>query len=141
MNTLFPGRANYIGPTSGVFAFVHHEILCEWSNNINVRLTYVRDNKPIYEQKVRLSSIMYIPESVCPTVYEAHAKSVEARAKYDEAHAKSVEARAKSVEARAKSVEARAKYDEAHAKCDDIILAYVLKHQPTVPWNGKTLTF
>ena len=33
-NTLFPGRPNYTGPTSGEFGLVHHDLLHEYSEEL-----------------------------------------------------------------------------------------------------------
>ena len=81
-NTLFPGRPNYVGPTAGWFALLHHDTLFEQSRNVNERLDYVRHNKPKNEVALRLHNMVYLG---------AVAASCEAiatdRKAYDEAYA------------------------------------------------------
>ena len=59
-NTLFPGRPNYTGPTKGYFGLLHHDQLFEWSDNVLERVAYVKKNKPIAEQAIRLHNMIYI---------------------------------------------------------------------------------
>ena len=59
-NKLFPGRPGYTGPTSGVFAMLHHTVLAERSHDVMERVDYVRRCKPKREIKVRLRNMMYL---------------------------------------------------------------------------------
>ena len=59
-NTLFPGRPNYTGPTSGWFGLLHHTELFEQSHDVNERIAYVRENKPDAEIPVRLHNMVYL---------------------------------------------------------------------------------
>ena len=59
-NTIYPGRPNYIGPTKGAFAFVHHKVLSEWSDNIKERIAYIRSDKPKHEVESRLYHLLYL---------------------------------------------------------------------------------
>ena len=59
-NKLFPGRPDYTGPKTGVFAFLHHEILCESSHDVMERVAYVKSNKPKNEVEIRLHNMMYL---------------------------------------------------------------------------------
>src|SRR3990167_3694755 len=68
MNTLFPGRPDYVGPKSGMFAFLHHEILCEPSDNVMERVDYVRHHKPPAEIETRLHHMMFLDAALCPAV-------------------------------------------------------------------------
>jgi len=68
MNTLFPGRPDYVGPKSGMFAFLHHEILCEPSDNVMERVDYVRQHKPPAEIETRLHHMMFLDAALCPAV-------------------------------------------------------------------------
>lgn len=59
-NTIYPGRAGYTGPTRGLFGFVHHDQLYEWSGDINERVQYIQESKPLHEQAMRLHCLVYI---------------------------------------------------------------------------------
>ena len=54
MNELFPGRPDYVGPTKGYFAFLHHEQLFEKSHDVMERVAYVKRDKPDHEIPTRL---------------------------------------------------------------------------------------
>ena len=60
VNTLFPGRPEYIGPTEGWFGLLHHDKLYEYSRNVMERVEYVRRDKPAREVAVRLHNMIYI---------------------------------------------------------------------------------
>ena len=68
VNTLFPGRDNYVGPTTGWFAFLHHEKLFEESHNVMERVAYVKSEKPKREVWIRLHNMMYLDPGLCPAV-------------------------------------------------------------------------
>ena len=59
-NTLFPGRPDYVGPTSGWFGLMHHQILCEKSHNVMERVEYVKTRKPAREIATRLHNMIYL---------------------------------------------------------------------------------
>lgn len=118
MNTLFPGRPNYTGPTTGTFGLLHHEILCETSHDVFERVAYVKENKPAHEVTIRLHNMIYL--GGC----EAAAKRVTLWADY--------EAKRDTLYA-----DYKAKRDPLEAE----ILAYIKTHIPDCAWNGKTLVF
>ena len=60
MNTLFPGRPNYTGPTIGYFGLLHHDRLFEESHNVMERVSYVKSCKPAAEISIRLRSMIYL---------------------------------------------------------------------------------
>ena len=60
MNNKFPGLPDYVGPSKGYFAFVHHESLVEYSADIHERIDYIKKAKPTHEQEVRLSHLLYL---------------------------------------------------------------------------------
>ena len=60
VNLLSPGRPDYTGPVEGVFAFIHHEILAEWSPNILERVMVISRDKPKYERATRLWCMAYL---------------------------------------------------------------------------------
>jgi len=59
-NTLFPGRPDYTGPTSGLFGLLHHDLLVETSHNIQDRIAYVRRRKNPHEIAIRLYNMIYL---------------------------------------------------------------------------------
>src|SRR3990167_2442230 len=61
MNELFPGRPDYVGPTKGYFAFLHHEQLFEKSHDVMERVAYVKRDKPDHEIPTRLHNMIYLP--------------------------------------------------------------------------------
>lgn len=61
MNTLYPGRTpEYVGPTSGLFGWVHHNRLFEWSYDIRERVIYILENKSEHERTIRLYCLVYL---------------------------------------------------------------------------------
>ena len=67
-NTLFPGRDNYTGPTTGWFGLLHHDTLCEESHNVMERVAYVKREKPKSEIAIRLHNMIYLSPEACPVV-------------------------------------------------------------------------
>jgi hypothetical protein len=59
-NDRFPGLPDYTGPTAGLFFGVHHEVLFEYSRDINERLAYVDTKKPRNERLTRRRHIMLL---------------------------------------------------------------------------------
>ena len=60
LNTLFPGRPNYTGPTKGWFGLLHHDTLAETSHNVNERVDYIKRNKRKREISIRLHNLIYL---------------------------------------------------------------------------------
>ena len=60
-NTLFPGRPDYTGPTSGYFGLLHHEQLFEISHDVMERVAYVKREKAENEVDIRLHNMIYLP--------------------------------------------------------------------------------
>lgn len=60
INTMFPGRPDYTGPTMGVFGLLHHDSLFERSHNVMERVNYVRIYKPVNERAIRLYNMIYL---------------------------------------------------------------------------------
>ena len=77
MNTLFPGRPNYTGPTTGWFGLLHHNQLFEGSHDVMERVSYVKSCKPAAEISIRLHSMIYLGDC------EAVAKRDALEADYD----------------------------------------------------------
>ena len=59
-NLLFPGLERYEGPSHGIFALLHHTILCEYSDDVMERVTFVRHYKASHEIDTRLRHMIYV---------------------------------------------------------------------------------
>ena len=117
-NTLFPGRPDYTGPTSGRFGLLHHDHLCEWSYDVMERVAYVRRAKPQNEIATRLHNMIYLGDC------EAAQKIAPLDADYEEKRDPLVS-------------DYWAKLDALNAE----ILAYIRQHIPDCAWDGKMLVF
>lgn len=60
-NTQHPGQPNYLGPQEGWFLFIHHNIILEYSDDIQQRVEYILRVKPKHEQKTRLKALTHVP--------------------------------------------------------------------------------
>ena len=132
-NTLFPGRPDYIGPTSGTFGLLHHEVLCESSHDVMERVYYIKNNKPKNEVAVRLHNLIYLGGCEAATDYKA--KCAPLYADY--------EAKCAPLDAdyEAKRVALYADYEAKRAPLYAQIIAYIRVHIPDCAWDGKTLVF
>ena len=165
-NTLFPGRPDYIGPTSGTFGLLHHEVLCESSHDVMERVDYIKKHKPKNEVAVRLHNLIYLGGCEAATDYEAKCAALYADYKakrapldadyeakraplYADYEAKRAplyadyEAKRAPLDAdyEAKRAPLYADYKAKHAPLDAEILAYIKSNIPDCAWNGKTLVF
>ena len=124
MNELFPGRPDYVGPTKGYFAFLHHEQLFEKSHDVMERVAYVKRDKPDHEIPTRLHNMIYLPfmTDALDADYEAKRAPLDAdyKAKLDTLDA-----------------DYEAKRDTLFAD----ILAFIRQHIPDCAWNGSRLVF
>ena len=80
MNKMYPGRADYSGPTTGVFGLLHHHILSENSHDVRERVDYVRLRKPKNEIPTRLHNMIYLGECKAAMLYAEY--NDEYKAKY-----------------------------------------------------------
>ena len=69
MNSDKPGLPDYTGPVRGWFAYIHHEMQLEWSDNIQERVAYIVMEKPANEQAIRLACLTHIPTAQVPVAY------------------------------------------------------------------------
>jgi len=99
-NTIYPLKPNYTGPTKGWFAWLHHDTVLEWSDNVIERTDYVFKNKPKHEMKARTEHMIVIPDEFIPKslvrAREAWEKAWEARENAQEAWEKTWEKAAKN---------------------------------------------
>lgn len=139
-NTLFPGRPNYIGPTSGIFGLLHHDVLCESSHDVMERVRYVKANKPVREVAIRLHNMIYL--GACPAAAKRAPLDADYEAKRDALYADYKAKRAPlDADYKAKRAALYADYEAKCAPLDAEILAYIRLHIPDCAWNGAELVF
>jgi len=140
MNTLFPGRADYTGPTAGLFGFLHHEIIMEFSHDVMQRVRYIKRNKPTKEIKIRLNNMIYLGGSVAATKYTRLYDDYVAKYAmlYNDYVAKNSMLYDDYVVKNARLyADYRAKFNQTNSK----ILAYIKIHIPDCAWDGESLVF
>ena len=128
-NTLFPGRPNYTGPTTGMFGLLHHNILCESSHDVNERLAYVRANKPSREVAIRLHNMIYL--GGCEAAAKRNALYADYAAKRNALYA----------DYEAKRDPLYADYAAKRDALDAEIEEYIRQHIPDCAWDGAELRF
>ena len=120
---------------NGCFWHIHHDVLCEWTDDIQERIAYIRKEKPANEIKTRLKLMKPVkgelPDKFVKALkvfniaqkayhktftWEAHNKAREARNKAWEAYDKRQEALDKTWKALNKTWKARNKTWEAFDK-------------------------
>ena len=116
-NRKFPLMPNYAGPTEGMFGCVHHDRLCEWSDNIGERCKYVETEKSESELPIRRSHMMYLDPVECPAAYAIKALDDKYRADFKALNDK--------YEADCKALEAE-------------VLRYLRAQIPDCRWDEKT---
>ena len=130
-NTLFPGRPNYTGPTKGYFGLLHHDRLFEWSDNVLERIDYVKKDKPLAEQAIRLRSMIYLDLKDLNKAYED----------LDKAREDWNKAREDWNKARKDWNKAYKDWYKAYEDLAPEVLAYIKAHIPDCAWDGKELRF
>ena len=138
INTLYPGRPNYTGPTSGVFTFVHHQQLVEWSDNINERIAYIRSDKPKHEVESRLYHLLYLD---VPELTKARDDWDKAREDWDKAHEDFYQGYFTWYIANEAWAKAWKDLNRVLNNFKPEIMTYVNKHIPDHRWDGKELRF
>ena len=168
MNDLFPGRPDYVGPTKGYFAFLHHEQLFEKSHDVMERVAYVKREKPGHEIQTRLHNMIYLPfmtdeldadyeAKLAPLRADYLAKLAPLRADYKAKRASlDVDYEAKLTllyadyeaklaplyaDYKAKLTLLHADYEAKLASLYVDILTFVRQHIPDCAWNGYELVF
>ena len=147
MNTRYPGKPDYTGPTKGLFTLLHHEgPLLEWSDDVMQRVKYINEQKPEHERAIRLRHIVFFPENLwgeklqkeCAKWRKADAKWRKADAEWWKADAKRRKADAEWEKADDEWWKECAEWQKAEA---DKILPYLKQHVEDCKWNGSTLVF
>lgn len=116
----------------GFFWHVHHEVLLGWCYNYNERAEFIRTDKLLEEQAVRLRLFQ-------PVKGQLPRELVEARRAYDEAYRAYYGAYRAYYGARRAYVEARRVYYEVLNKNMPAIEALHKAECPNCPWNGRTI--
>src|SRR3972149_3771905 len=100
------------------FWHIHHEVLLEWSDDIQERIDYIKAHKPPHEVETRLRLLKPVQGALPPKHVKAKAAYDKARDAYDKPNAPSNNA-----------------YDE----CPPQIEALHALEFPNCPWNGTTI--
>src|SRR3972149_357239 len=129
------------------FWHIHHEVLLEWSDDIQERIDFIQAEKPKHEVEIRLRLLKPVQGALPPKLvkagdardkaYDANAK---ARDAYDKARAAHDKRGAPSHKAKAAFVKAKAAYNKAYDECLPQIEALSALECPDCPWNGTTIS-
>jgi len=114
--------------TKGFYWHIHHDVLCEWSDDIDERIRYIKTYKPENERALRLRLMKPVKGKLPVRFVEAYVKAWVA---YEKAGALG-----KAWVAYYKAQEALGKAWEA---CKDELEALHKKECRGCPWDGKTL--
>jgi uncharacterized protein YdeI (YjbR/CyaY-like superfamily) len=125
--------------TKGMFWHVHHDVLLEYSHDINERVAYIKAKKPKEEVPLRLKLMKPVRGKLPDEVVKAYAARDKANAAYDKAYAARDKAYAACVKAYAARDKADAARDKAIKKHMKKIEALHKKECPDCPWDGKTI--
>src|SRR3989337_2899733 len=97
------------------FWHIHHEVLLEWSDDIQERIDFIQAEKPKHEVEIRLRLLKPVQGALPPKLVkagDARDKAYDANAKARDAYDKARDAYVKAGDARDK---AKAAYDKAWA--------------------------
>src|SRR3990170_3104268 len=135
------------------FWHIHHEVLLEWSDDIQERIDFIQAEKPKHEVEIRLRLLKPVQGALPPKLVkagDARGKAEDANAKAWDAYVKARDAYVKAGDARDK---AKAAYDkawdafgkdwDAYRKADDKYLPQIealhALECPDCPWDGFTI--
>src|SRR3989304_4687511 len=110
------------------FWHIHHEVLLEWSDDIQERIDYIKAHKPPHEVETRLRLLKPVQGALPPKLVKAR----DAYLAYDKAG----DAFGKDWDAYDK---AKAAYAKAYDECLPQIEALHALECPGCPWNGTTI--
>jgi len=121
---------------NGCFWHIHHDVLCEWTNNIQERIAYIRKEKPANEIKTRLKLMKPVKGELPDKFVKALEVFNIARKAYHksfiwEAHVKT----------RKDYDKAREAYDKKREACKPQLEALHKKECGCKEWNGIMLIF
>jgi len=160
-NKLFPGRPNYTGPTAGLFAFLHHCTLYEYSDNVIERINYVKSQKPKDEIELRLHHMLYLDSSdtLIGKAYSFEERYRQKRVQLDNEYEHECARLDSDFQFRGYNYDywrqrntLNAVYRQRVNKLDDdywrrralfekVVLDYINRHIPEHRWNGERIVF
>ena len=149
MNTTRPPE----WPKSGMYWHLHHDVLMEYTHDIDERWDYVVKNKPADEVPTRLRLMRPVVGELPADVDKAYAEWDKANAEWCKANAELDKAYAECYKANAEWDKARAEWCKAYAECYKAnaeldkaraanlpaILALHSIECPGCPWDGETI--
>ena len=146
--------------TKGLFWHVHHDVLCEWSDDIRERIRFIKAHKPKSEHSLRLKLLKPVKGRMAGEL----TKTWEAYLKADKAHGKALAAYARSRDVYVMQENYSKKARDAYRKagnainktmtvCNEMWCAYERalhkqhkhlnelhrKECKNCPWNGRTI--
>src|SRR3989337_3040932 len=135
------------------FWHIHHEVLLEWSDDIQERIDYIKAHKPPHEVVSALGLLKPFQGALPPKLVKAKAaydKARDAFVKASVAYAKARDAYDKARDAFVKASvayappreaydTARDAYNKAYDECLPQIEALHALECPDCPWNGTTI--
>ena len=143
--------------TKGFYWHIHHDVLVEWTDDINERIRFIKENQPEHEIKTRLKLMKPVkgklPEGFV-RAYKARDKADKAWDKAYKAWDKAYKARDKAYKAWVKAYKARDKardkaykawdkaWDKAYKAWDKYKTKIEALHEKECPdchWDGKTI--
>ena len=109
---------------------IHHDQLLEFSDNIEERIEYIKNNKPKDEVEIRLRLLKEVIGELPDELYKAR-----------EAYDKAQDAYDKAYEAYGKALDAYDKAWEVYGKAlnENKIENLHKTECPNCPWNGKSI--
>src|SRR3990170_2597468 len=121
------------------FWHIHHEVLLEWSDDIQERIDFIQAEKPKHEVEIRLRLLKPVQGALPPKLVKAG----DARGKAEDANAKAWDAYDKAKAAYDKDWDAFGKDWDAYRKAYDKYLPQIealhALECPDCPWDGFTI--
>jgi hypothetical protein len=141
--------SNYGGPASGYFAFVHHDELFEWSDDITGRVEYVRERKPKHELPIRTSHMIVLGgmsgyENMVAQLTPLRLESNKTRKRHFRARTYRTWTswtEENCNKAWVECLKARTEYRKVCAEFSPQVLLYTKTQIPDCAWNGTELVF
>ena len=125
---------------------IHHETLCEFSDNIEERVAYIKNNKSIEEMAVRLRLLREVKgelpkayKTACKAYYDARKAYNDAWKAYNDAWKAYYDAGKAYNDAWKACNDAWKAYNDAGKACKEEIEELHKKECPACPWDGFTI--
>ena len=132
-NAFFPGQPYYTGPTTGVFALIHHSVLAEYSWNIKERVSVINDEKPVHEIATRLRCLVYLDPAGQPweQAYQTWARAEQPWARVYQTGQQAYHAWLLPYKS----------WQQVLTEAQPILEAQIRALVPDLPWDGEKLVF